>query len=132
MSLIKNSPDFNDNKTCGVYSVPCKVCSKKYIGQTGKSLDERLKQHKYSVRTASNSSALFVHVQEFNHNINWKEAKMLYQSSSLAERLIIESSLIKTCDVMNLHDGMYKIDNILMKSLWNTCKSKRALEFCNN
>ena len=113
-SLIKNSPS---NKTGGVYHVPCKKCDQIYIGHSGKHLEQRIKQHKYSVRTATSSSAIFKHVESFNHPINWEQACVVYPCSSVTERLIVESSLIKTCNSMNLNDGVYKFDNILISSL---------------
>ena len=64
--VIKNSP--NIEETGGVYYIPCKICDKIYIGQTGKHLSERLKQHKYNVRTAVESSAVFKHQETYNHN----------------------------------------------------------------
>ena len=65
--IIRNSPLLDE--IGGVYCIPCKVCDRVYVGQTGKSLLERIKQHKYNVRTANESSAVFKHQQEFNHNI---------------------------------------------------------------
>ena len=46
--LIKNSP--KSSLGC-VYKIPCKDCNHSYFGQSGKGLVNRLKQHKYSVRT---------------------------------------------------------------------------------
>ena len=42
-SLIKNGPS---NKIGGVYYVPGKSCDQIYIGQSGKELELRIKQHK--------------------------------------------------------------------------------------
>ncbi len=56
--LIKNSPQCNEEYIC---TVPCKDCNRFYIGQTGKTLEQRKKQHKYSVRTGQESIALFMH-----------------------------------------------------------------------
>ena len=32
-----------------VYEVPCRDCNRTYIGETGRSLQERLKEHRYAV-----------------------------------------------------------------------------------
>lgn len=37
-------------KKGAVYEIPCKDCSKVYIGETGRSLTERVKEHKYTVK----------------------------------------------------------------------------------
>ncbi len=65
--LIKNSPQFNEG--C-LYTLPCKNCNRFYIGQTGKTLEQRNKEHKYSVRTGQQSNALFIHVRDTNHSID--------------------------------------------------------------
>lgn len=114
--LIKNSPE---NKEGCVYKIPCKNCNKCYIGQTGKELNVRLKQHKYSVRSGQMSNALFVHLRDFNHCINWEEAKVIVKSNSYLNRNIIESSLIKDTFVnnLNLSHGLYKLDNFIIKKI---------------
>ena len=84
--LIKNSPIIS---TGCVYTVPCMNCDKKYIGQTGKELSIRLQQHKYSVRTAQNSSAIFVHLNHFNHQIDWHNSDKILNCSDFVKRYII-------------------------------------------
>ncbi len=70
--LIKNSPQCNEG--C-IYTVPCKNCNRFYIGQTFKTLEQRKKQHKYSVRGGQESNALFVQVRDTNHCIDWENCK---------------------------------------------------------
>ena len=126
--MLKNSPS---NRTGGVYYVPCMNCDQIYIGQSGKQFEQRIKQHKYSVRTATTSSAIFKHIENFNHPVNWEKACIIYPCSSVTERLIVESSLIKTCKTMNLNDGVYKFDNILTSSLLKYGKIKKAITICD-
>lgn len=127
-SLIKNSPV---TASGNVYSIPCKECHDVYIGQTGKTLDERIKQHKYSVRTAQDSSAIFKHIETKNHCINWKSAKTIYKSSSCVDRLIVEAALIKSNNTMNLNDGLYKIDDIMLKLLLEDNNIIKANRICS-
>ncbi len=84
--LIKNSPQCNEG--C-IYTVPCKNCNIFYIGQTGITLEQRKKQHKYSVRTGQESNALFIHVRDTNYCIDWENCKKVRTSKSLVERNII-------------------------------------------
>ncbi len=51
--LIKNSPQCNEGS---IYTVSCKNCNRFYIEQTGKTLEQGKKQHKYSVRTGQQSN----------------------------------------------------------------------------
>ncbi len=67
--LIKNSSQCNERR---IYTVPSKNCNRCYIGQTGKTLQQRKKQHKYSVRTGQQSNWLFMRVKATNHSIDWK------------------------------------------------------------
>lgn len=55
--IVRNSPKQINGS---IYTIPCAGCSNKYLSQTGKELDYRLKQHRYAVRTGQLTSALFV------------------------------------------------------------------------
>ena len=120
-ALIKNSPD--NTKGC-VYQIPCNSCNKCYIGQTGKSLEKRLEQHKNCIRYAQDNSAIFVHVRDNNHTINWTESKKLVLSNDMLERNVIESAFIKESfeKNMNISHGMYKLDPLISKEI---CKIYR-------
>ena len=114
--LIKNSPC--ESNGC-VYKIPCKECDKVYVGQTGKDLPIRIKQHKYSVRTGQESNALFIHMRDENHPIEWNKASKLVNSNSLMDRNIIESSIIKhkNANMLNLSHGLYKLDPIIINKI---------------
>lgn len=47
-----------------VYGIECKTCNKWYIGQTKNSLRMRLKQHLYSIRQTTKSTAIYVHFRD--------------------------------------------------------------------
>ena len=128
--LIRNSPKPDNDP--GVYFIPCKGCDNLYLGQTGKSIFERRKQHRYNVRMGMTSSALFVHKQNFDHLIDWESAKVIFKSSDVTERLIVESILINKCTTMNLSEGCYKLDNILTSFLILNNKISRAIETCKS
>ena len=113
-TLIKNSPL---TKSGCIYKIPCKGCDKFYIGQSGKSKDVRLKQHKYCVRTGNMSNALFVHINNFDHMIGWNEAKEIVFCNNVMKRNIIESSIIKefSNNLLNISSGLYRLDDWLIK-----------------
>ena len=115
--LIKNSPDQTDG--C-VYKIPCKDCDMFYIGQTGKDLDTRIKQHKYSVRTGQESNALFVHLRDKNHCIDWSNATSIFPCNKLLDRNILESSFIKQTEFVNinLNSGLYKLDRFISNKIY--------------
>ena len=125
-SLIRNKP--KDVEIGCVYSIPCNRCNKVYLGQTGKTCCKRITQHRYNVRTANESSGIFIHVRDEGHEINWKDTKTLYKSNNVVERLIIESCLIDEIPNMNLNPGFYKVDNIMKHILLKYPSVKKALE----
>ena len=49
------------------YEVPCGGCEKIYIGETGRNLQERLKEHKYAVKTANMNNG--IQPKHGRHNI---------------------------------------------------------------
>ena len=62
-----------EKRTGVVYQIPCKDCNAKYIGETGRSLETRLKEHKASVRLAKcESSALADHANSLSHDVTWE------------------------------------------------------------
>ena len=113
--LIKNSPKVSNG--C-VYEVPCKNCNCKYLGQSSKGLATRIKQHKYSVRTGQISNALFLHMNDFNHAIDWDKAEVILYCNNVIRRNIVESAMIKYKEnLVNVSPGMYKLDAFIVKEI---------------
>ena len=111
-TLIRNSPKCEDGV---VYEIPCR-CNKIYIGQTGKTLEKRISQHKYNVARDDPSSALNIHTKYCNNPINWTNARTLFSSSNYTVRNIIETACIShTKDVnFNSSSGLYRLDPIVL------------------
>ena len=59
-----------------VYEVPCHDCSKTYIGETGRSLQERLKEHRYAVKTANMNNGIAAHAWNHQHQADWDSARV--------------------------------------------------------
>ena len=116
--LIKNSPSLNPGI---VYSIPCKMCNKNYIGQTSKPLQKRISQHKYSIRTGQESSALFLHLRDYNHCIDFENAGIITRCSDTMGRNIIESSIIqhKFNELINKNLGLYRLDSYCIDRIIN-------------
>ncbi len=95
------------NKTCvetvaGVHKIPCKDCELVYIDETGSDLDIRIKEHKYSVRTANENNAIAKHVWDKNHCIDWANGQLLYKTNDSKTRKIIVSLYIKNTITLTL------------------------------
>ena len=111
--LIKNSPEDNNNI---IYSIHCNSCSIPYIGQTTKGISKRLDQHKENVREGKVNSGIFMHLNNnnFEHNINWQEPKILLKCNDYYTRNITESALIQITknNNMNMSPGLFSINPI--------------------
>ena len=65
-----------------VYQISCKECSAKYIGQTGRHLRERLKEHKRATEKGNHlESGVAEHVSNSGHEIGWS-VKVLDKDSN--------------------------------------------------
>ena len=61
-----------------VYHIPCTNCPQVYIGQTGRTLTQRLKEHRRAVTNGDlATSALAEHAHSTGHPINWTEAHVI-------------------------------------------------------
>ena len=52
-------------------------------------------------------------MRDLNHPIDWSNASAMIQCNSFINRNIIESSLIKNSDNINLSSGMFKLDSFI-------------------
>ena len=69
----------NPTKQDGVvYRIPCE-CGKVYIGETGRSMQERIKEHDRDIRLGrTQTSAVSEHTHETGHYPIWNEVKFQY------------------------------------------------------
>ena len=107
--------------------IPCKSCSKTYIGETGRIFKTRLSEHQKeacaknftrSQRKTSSSEtfklAITEHVATNNHIINWDAARIIDQESDKTTRWLKEAIWIRSRgkDTMNKDEGAHKLDRI--------------------
>ena len=60
-----------------VYKIPCE-CGKAYIGETGRAMQDRIKEHDSDIRLArTQTSAVSEHANEMRHLPIWKEVKFI-------------------------------------------------------
>ena len=60
-----------------VYRIPCK-CGKVYIGETGRSMQERIKEHDRDIRLArTQTSAVSEHANKTGHHLLWNKVKCI-------------------------------------------------------
>ena len=77
---------------CIIYEIPCLDCNFVYIGQTKRGLKSRLAEHKRAtLNQKPEQSALCVHAMEFEHNIDWINAKIEKVENNYSKRLVSEA-----------------------------------------
>jgi hypothetical protein len=75
-------------KTVDVYSIPCE-CGKTYIGQTGRSIEARIKEHhRHNQVYHPEKSAVGKHSINLGHRIHFHDTCILGKISGRTERLI--------------------------------------------
>ena len=78
-----------------VYQIPCS-CGKKYIGETVRRLETRMKEHRDACQKgALEKSALAEHAWENHHPIKWEEATVIDQARTNKELLLKEAIHIR-------------------------------------
>ena len=84
----------NNTKKAGVYVVPCKDCESVYVGETGRDLSTRKREHINACRTGNTSNAIATHTLQDGHRINFEKATLVCQNNKFQERRVIEGALI--------------------------------------
>ena len=89
-----------------VYSIPCMTCSRVYIGQTGRLLGTRIKEHKAAVKHAkTEESAVAEHVWVDKHQMDFQSVSILAREPILRKRLTLESWFIRKSSTINREVG---------------------------
>ena len=106
-SKLQTNP-FKCHSTCGVvYKITCSCC-KTYVGETGRTIEERIKEHQADVnnkKSVEKITGLSQHLRESRHTPNWKEIEILARENNIVKRKFKESVAI----------SQEKKDNLLNK-----------------
>ena len=106
--LVKPKDKTADNLKLGVvYLVSCE-CGSQYVGETGKNLNSRIKNHKDALRLdRPQSSAIATHVYDTGHNCNFDSAEVISKDNKKFSRLFKEALFIKSLEPsMNRNKGL--------------------------
>ena len=75
-------------ETPGVYNIPYE-CGKVYVGETGRTINTRIKEHKRHLGLCQpEKSAVVEHAIEYDHRVKWDHVKILCRESKFWERLV--------------------------------------------
>ena len=91
--LLTNVKDRDEpnNRQGAVYKIKCSDCQASYIGETGRSLDTRLTEHKRATRNGDVNNHISEHHRLTNHKIERDSAEILTYSTNYFQRLTLES-----------------------------------------
>lgn len=76
--LANNKEKIEDHKKSGVYELTCSECDAIYIGQTGRNVGVRVKEHKNSIRDIKRVTGIAEHCIDNCHMINTTSVKILH------------------------------------------------------
>ncbi len=92
-----------------VYKITCGTCKEVYIGQTGRTLQHRVKEHQRALTSFDaiyNTSAVAEHAIRRNHQIDWSNVKVIDCQQNWTQRCLLESWYIKkTSNTINRENG---------------------------
>ena len=88
------------------FCIPCGGCNKVYVGETKRSVGERIKEH--NAKIANNLSAVAEHHQNTGHEADLENIKVLYREDKLLPRKVREAIFIKkeASPTLNRDGGM--------------------------
>ena len=73
MKVKTHAPE--DKRRGVVYEVPCKDCSKTYVGETKRMLKDRLGARKQAVKRGDLKNGIAVHAHDTQHEMDWMGEK---------------------------------------------------------
>lgn len=77
-----------------VYKVEC-CCGSTCIGETNRTLEVRLKEHKRAVKTDNRNNGIAVHANDTWHSIEWNKAEVIDSEQNWLKRRVKEALHIK-------------------------------------
>jgi len=93
-----------------VYSISCRDCEKKYIGETSQNLKKRIKQHMYDVDSNKTNTGLANHVLNEKHKINFENVEIIDTQTNTSKRRTLEAIHIAKNNSMNFKEDSYEIN----------------------
>lgn len=100
--LVNNKTKIPQLNQSGVYKINCKDCEAVYIGQTGRSLEKRLKEHRNSIINNIKNTGISTHCIDNNHFIDSANIQLLHNERKGKRLDLLEQYEIKKSLKINL------------------------------
>lgn len=106
--------------SAGVYTIPCGRCDKRYVGETSRDLNTRLREHRYACRIHDTNNACVNHRESHGHSMDWTKAEIIAKESDKIRRKCLEAAVIQSTNTIDQNSGMFSIApplaNLILKS----------------
>jgi len=121
-NLVSNTPKASTNS--GVYRINCNNCNKFYIGESGRDIKTRIKEHKLAISYCNPNNALFIHMLNSNHSFNFDSSHLIYKCNNNITRRILEAAFIKVNNdhTVNLDSGFFTVNKHIASCLIKSIK----------
>ena len=103
--MTKKEAEDSSKERSVVYEIPCKGCYQTYVGETGRGVDVRLKEHRSDVKFHRTSNAIVLHIEKCHHLPDWDGTKLLEKNVKKRTRKILEAAHIITRNTFNSRNG---------------------------
>jgi hypothetical protein len=101
--IFKNKSPTLPIEDSGIYRIKCPVCNISYIGQTGRTIKTRVKEHLSAITNFSANSEMADHVRETGHKFGMDDVEVLHRCKKGYKMDIIEAIEInKNNDIINI------------------------------
>ena len=110
--LKGNSRQEHENSS--VYKIPCNGCYKPYYGETGRSLNVRLKEHKKDVQYQRDKT-IVKHSHECGALPKWDDARNIKENIDKKTRIAIEAAVLEIEECMNPKTGRITLSETAAK-----------------
>ena len=98
-----------------VYKVNCKDCEKYYIGETGRTIETRMKEHNQGANGEQEKvSGLSQHLKQTNHEADFDDVKVLFRERNFRMRKFKEALAIKEhkTNLLNKKEEIKLLSNV--------------------
>ncbi|XP_046492442.2 uncharacterized protein [Neodiprion pinetum] len=97
-----------------VYKIPCNDCNQVYIGQTGRHLNTRIREHQRNVHEIEERhTALTKHSIDKQHTFNYDNTNILCEEHNYYKRLLLEMcNIVGHTNSVNLRQDVEHLSNI--------------------